>query len=201
MQRTPNYNYDNNGFIVNPEDYPCLSSEYYYNESKDVGFGAWVIILRKVPVQKPPVLYGIYWAVPYKHRRECGVEQDKKERELIGVDENGRQCCLIYAPHQIKVFPQEISILSEERLQEYRDNGWELHETNADVTIPLNRSLLEQGRTLCEEEREIIMSLMLDGLTEQQACEEYFFTHHTDYDNTSICYLLPKDKQPETEIF
>ena len=201
MPRTPHYNYDNQGFIINAEDYPYLSPEYQYDETKDIHSGTWVIILKKIPVQNPPTLYGIYWAVPYKHRRICGVGQDKKERELTGVDENGRQCYLIYAPHQIKIFPQEISILSEERLQEYRDNGWELHETNADATVSLDRNLLEQGRTLCEEEREIIMSLMLDGLTEQQACEEYFFTHHTDYDNTGICYLLPKDKQPETEIF
>lgn len=42
---------------------------------------------------------------------------------------------------------------------------------------------------LVEEEREIIWALMLEGLTEQQACEEYFLTHHTDYQNTEICYL------------
>lgn len=30
---------------------------------------------------------------------------------------------------------------------------------------------------------------MLEELTEQQACEEYFLTHHADYRNTEICYL------------
>lgn len=54
--------------------------------------------------------------------------------------------------------------------------------------------MTKEGRSLTEEEREIIMALMLDGLTEQQACEEYFLTHHTETQNVSICYL------PDAEI-
>lgn len=49
--------------------------------------------------------------------------------------------------------------------------------------------LIEQGRALCEEEREIIWALQLDGLSEEQSSEEYFFSRHTDDSNYTICFL------------
>lgn len=64
-----------------------------------------------------------------------------------------------------------------------------MQEVNANAEQPLNMKLINEGRNLVEEEREIIWALMLEGLTEQQACEEYFLTHHIDYQNTDICYL------------
>lgn len=54
---------------------------------------------------------------------------------------------------------------------------------------------VNKGRALCEEEREIIWAMQLDGLTETQACEEYFLTKHTEYNNFSICYI------PNKEVF
>lgn len=53
----------------------------------------------------------------------------------------------------------------------------------------------EHEQEQCEEEREVIWALQLDGLTETQACEEYFLTKHTDYNNFSICYI------PNKEVF
>lgn len=88
-----------------------------------------------------------------------------------------------------RIFPDEYSILTPERLEEYKQAGWYLQEINAKAEQPLNMEIINDGRALVEEEREIIWALMLEGLTEQQACEEYFLTHHTDYQNTEICYL------------
>lgn len=110
-------------------------------------------------------------------------------KTLIGVDEYGRQCAKIYTPHEVKIFPDEYSILTPERLEEYKQAGWYLQEINAKAEQPLNMEIINDGRALVEEEREIIWALMLEGLTEQQACEEYFLTHHTDYQNTEICYM------------
>jgi hypothetical protein len=53
----------------------------------------------------------------------------------------------------------------------------------------MNMKLIDDGRNLCEEEREVIWALQLDGLDEEQACEEYFLSRHTDRNNYTICYL------------
>lgn len=167
------------------------------DESTLITAGNWVMVIKSLPVAKDaaPQLYGIYWAVPYtregkaaikdKYGSYCGVEM----KHLVGVDESGRQCAMIYTPQEVKIFPDEYSILTPERLEEYKQAGWYLQEINAKATQPLNLELINDGRALVEEEREIIWALMLEGLTEQQACEEYFLTHHTDYQNTEICYL------------
>ena len=160
--------------------------------------GNWVMIIKSVPVSADaaPQVYGIYWAVPYTRTGKAGVKDEKtgfyigeKTAPLVGVDEYGRQCAIIYTPQEVRIFPDEYSILTAERLEEYKQAGWYLQETNAKVVQPLNIELINEGKALVEEEREIIWALMLEGLTEQQACEEYFLTHHTDYQNTNICYL------------
>lgn len=188
---------DEYGFKLEITELWGNSSRMYRNEKTLITYGKWVIIIKTVPVAEyiRPALYGIYWAVPYTREGKAGVK-DKTGRyigedmkHLVGVDEAGRQCAIIYTPHEVKIFPDEYSILTPERLEDYKELGWYLHEINAKVEEPLNMDVINDGRALVEEEREIIWSLMMEGLTEQQACEEYFFTHHTDYQNTNICYL------------
>ena len=143
-----------------------------YREECDVGNGAWVLIKCTIPVPEydRPQVYGIYWAIPAE-------------------DEAGRQKVRVYTPHEVCLLNWEYVVISEERLQEYTKLGWFLYDFSVDKAEPLNMELLTQGRELCEEEREVIWALMLDGLSEQQACEEYFYSHHTDIENKGCCYL------------
>lgn len=188
---------DENGFKIKPIDLFGMTTREVLDESHMVREGQWVIIIKTVPVDEMvrPRLYGIYWALPYERDGKVGVKNEKGEYEhtknahIVGVDEYGRQCCHVYTPTEVKIFPDEYTIISEERLEEYKSLGWYIKETNAKVEQPLNLKIIEEGRSLTEEEREIIMALMLDGLTEQQACEEYFLTHHTETQNVSVCYM------------
>lgn len=188
--------FDEYGFRIQHYNDPIkLDSREIRDPDTMVTTGNWVLIRKKIPVKTAPVTYGIYWAVPYRSRRACKSNDDI--RDLVGVDEYGRQCALIYTPEEVKIFPDEYHILTEERLQEYRDAGWCLKETNVDSKQFLNLDIIEQGRHLCEEEREVIWALMLEGLSEQQACEEYFLTKHAQTENTGFCYILPPDLQEE----
>ena len=144
-----------------------------YRKECDVGGGAWVLVKCKIPVAENirPKTYGIYWAIPHTE------------------DKGKRQMCKIYTPQEVCLLNYEYVVISEERLQEYREFGYYLRDFGIDKSEPLNQRLLENGRHLCEEEREIICALQLDGLTEQQACEEYFYSHHTNYEHRGCCYL------------
>lgn len=193
---------DEYGFKRNYVDIWGNGSRERRDERTLITAGNWVLITKTVPVEENarPQLYGIYWAVPYTRTGKAGVKDEKtgryigmKESQLVGVDEYGRQCAIIYTPQEVKVFPDEYSILTEERLEEYKELGWYLQQVNANAAQPLNLEIINEGKALVEEEREIIMALMLDGLTEQQACEEYFLTHHADYQNTNICYLPTRE--------
>lgn len=188
---------DEYGFKVNPYDLWGNNSREIRDESTLITSGDWIMITKSLPVEKEaaPQLYGIYWALPFVREGRAGIK-DKygflsgtEIKTLVGVDEYGRQCARIYTPREVKIFPDEYSILTAERLEEYKQLGWYLQELNTKAKEPLNMDIINDGRALVEEEREIIWSLMLEGLTEQQACEEYFLTHHTDYQNTEICYL------------
>lgn len=147
-----------------------------YNDSCDVKSGSWVLITRQIPVEEhaKPHLFGIYWGVP---------KEDKFDRQV----------CVIHTTEDVTLLNHEFTVVDEERLKIYREEGWELHETKVATTSPLNMELIEKGKALCEEEREVIMALQLDGLTETQACEEYFLTKHTDYNNFNICYIPNKE--------
>lgn len=149
-----------------------------YSKECDVESGAWVIVTRQVPVAETcrPHLFGIYWGIP---------KQDRFDRQV----------CIIHTTEDVTLLNHEFSVVSEERLQIYREEGWELHETKAMITHEMNMGLIEQGRSLSEEEREIIWAFQLDGLNEVQACEEYFLSRHTDYNNFAICYI------PRKEVF
>lgn len=146
-----------------------------YRSECDVKSGSWVLITRQIPVAEhvKPHLFGIYWGVP---------KQDKFDRQV----------CVIHTTEDVTLLNHEFTVIDEEKLQIYREEGWELHETHGATEQALDMELIEKGRELCEEEREIIWALQLDGLSEIQACEEYFFTKHTDYNNYSICYIPNK---------
>ncbi|MBD5503439.1 MAG: hypothetical protein HDR09_06765 [Lachnospiraceae bacterium] len=187
---------DEYGFKANYVDIWGDSSRERRDERTLITAGNWVMIIKSLPVSKAvaPQIYGIYWAVPFVREGRAAIKDKPgatgtEIKTLIGVDESGRQCAKIYTPHEVKIFPDEYSILTPERLEEYKQAGWYLQEINAKAEQPLNMEIINDGRALVEEEREIIWALMLEGLTEQQACEEYFLTHHTDYQNTDICYL------------
>jgi hypothetical protein len=149
-----------------------------YNKENDVESGAWVLITRQVPVEEKckPHLFGIYWGIP---------KQDSYDRQV----------CVIHTTEDVTLLNHEFTVIDDERLRIYREEGWELRENNAAADTGLNTEMIERGRALCEEEREVIWALQLDGLTETQACEEYFLTKHTDYNNFSICYI------PNKEVF
>lgn len=161
-----------------------------------IATGSWVLIANPVPVAKDiaPQTYGIYYALPFQYETQV-TESDSRgnpktvRKTVIGVDQYGRQCAVIYTPQEVKIFPDEYRILTPERLEEYKQAGWYMQETQAEVRIPLNLDIISRGRALSEDDRETIWALMLDGLTEQQACEEYFLAHHGEYQNTGICYL------------
>lgn len=153
---------------------------FWYDSNKehrketDVNNGSWVLITRTIPVidNAKPVLYGIYWGVPNE-------------------DKAGRQTCRIRTTEDIVLLNHEYTVISEERLNEYKEIGWELdsvQNTTAEHKS-LDIKMIEKGRSLCEEEREVIWALQMDGLNEEQACEEYFFSRHTDESNYTICFL------------
>ena len=149
-----------------------------YNKENDVEYGAWVMITRQIPVEERcrPHLFGIYWGIP---------KQDRFDRQV----------CVIHTTEDVTLLNHEFTVIDEDRLKMYREEGWELHENNAATDTGLNTEMIEKGRELCEEEREVIWALQLDGLTETQACEEYFLTKHVEYNNFSICYI------PNKEVF
>lgn len=147
--------------------------------------GEWVLIRRSIPVDEKiaPQVYGIYWATPAE-------------------DSFGRQKVKIYTPTEVCLLNYEYTVISEERLQEYIEMGYFLKDYEIGKEEPLNIELIEKGRSLCDEEKEIIHALMLDGLTEQQACEEYYYTHHTDGSNSGRCYLpTPELRQQIEAVF
>jgi len=154
-----------------------------YNANTDVGNGSWIFIRNLPALHKSicPVLFGIYWAVPI-----TGFDE-------FGKDKFGRYAVKIRTSEDIVLFSDEYSVLSEKRLEEFKQAGWSLYETQG-LHHPLNLELLQKGRSLVEEERECVWAFMLDGLTEQQACEEYFFTKHIDSNNSNIYY------KPSVEI-
>lgn len=209
MKREQQPAVDEYGFRKDYEDVWGDDSRERRDECTLITSGNWVMIIKSLPVSEAvaPQIYGIYWAVPFVREGRAEI-RDKpgatgtEIKTLIGVDEYGRQCAKIYTPHEVKIFPDEYSILTPERLEEYKQASWYLQETNAKVEQPLNMEIINDGRALVEEEREIIWALMLEGLTEQQACEEYFLTHHTDYQNTEICYLpTPEILAEATSVF
>lgn len=153
-----------------------LFRQFDYKKEKDVGSGAWVLVKCNIPVDKAvrPQIYGIYWALPAE-------------------DSFGRQKVKIYTPTEVCLLNYEYTVISEEHLNEYKKMGYYLRDYSLPKDEPLNMTLIQKGRSLTEEEREVIWALQLDGLSEQQACEEYFYSHHTDFEHKGCCYLPTKE--------
>lgn len=147
-----------------------------YEPSRDVGEGSWVMVKCTVPVEESvrPKVYGIYWAVPER-------------------DPGNRQKVKIWTPDEVCLLNYEYIVVSDEMLEIFKDGGYSLVELGDTPRSIASLELLEQGRNLCEEEREIIWAYQLDGLTEQQACEEYFFSRHTDESNKGLAYMPNKN--------
>ena len=158
-------------------------SQKEHRVDTDVGNGCWVLVIQNIPVGPKPILFGIYWGVP-------------------NYDEFGRQTCKIRTSEDIVLLNHEFTVISEQRLQEYRLYGWELSNTlnTSEHHQQMSIQLVEKGKDLCMEEREVIMSLMLDGLTESKACEEYFLARHTDESNYTICYMPSKSVRAELNL-
>jgi hypothetical protein len=176
---------------IENEDLFYHQSREHYDPYRDVGNGHWIVVMKELPIAefaKPPV-FAIFWAVPYP----LGNNNKK-----IGWDQYGRQMVLIHYHNQdVSMFTDEYILATDEIVEQCVKEGWYIVESNSTVTVPLNMEIIAAGKDLVEEEREIIMAFQLDGLTEQQACEEYFLTKHTDYNNSNIAYYPPKDKQNE----
>lgn len=164
--------------IIESKSAYCGIENSVFKRDKDVGSGAWVLVKCKIPVDETirPQTYGIYWAIPKD-------------------DSYGRQKVAVYTPVEVCLLNHEYTVITDERLKLYIEDGYYLYDcrTQIEERSPLTLELIERGRSLCEEEREIIMALMLDGLTEKQACEEYFYTHHTNEEKIGLCYLPTND--------
>lgn len=159
-----------------------FNSNLVYSEEADVENGQWILVIRTIPVDKKvaPKLYGIYWGMP-------------KE------DRFGRQCCRVHTTEDVTLLNHEYKVLTEDKFNMYKEMGYQLHESSDTTMNEMDLKLLEEGRALCEEERDIIRALMLDGLTETQACEEYFLSRHTDRDNANIWYYPNPELLEEIE--
>lgn len=162
--------------------YPADKTPKDYREDRDIGTGSWILVKTKIPVEERvrPMTYGIYWAIPV-------------------YDSFGRQKVKVFTPEECCLLNYEYIVLDEEKLEQYKARGYHLHETAVTKRAiePMTMKLIEDGKSLCEEEREIIYALMLDGLDETAACEEYFLTKHTDDSNIGICYLPSEEALAE----
>jgi len=165
---------------------------YKPSDNKIVGTGSWVVISADIPVEEKykPMKWAMYWAVP------C-----TESKNMDGFDQYGRYKVEIYVPvfnqqsrkefERVCLFPHEYIVANDELFEQLKDgyNATELQFAGK----PVNLELISQGRALFEEEREVIWALQLDGLSEEQACQEYFLATHVDGENTRIMYV------PKTE--
>lgn len=171
-------------------------SRHTPHESSKVINGSWIMVTRTLPIQEHvrPKTYSIYWATP------C-----KESKSNDGFDKFGRYKVDIHVVNTINgnlervcLFPEEYSVVTQERLSTYIQEGWTVQHTDY-KDENLNLELLEQSRTLTEEEREVIMAYQVDGLTESQACEQYFKGRFLDYSGKTIYYEMPEEYREEIE--
>ena len=85
-----------------------------YFEECEVNSGAWVLITRQIPVDErcKPHLFGIYWGIP---------KQDRFDRQV----------CVVHTTEDVTLLNHEFTVIDDERLKVYREEGWELHENMA----------------------------------------------------------------------
>lgn len=160
------------------------------------------MIKNKIPVDPmvQPEVWSIYWATPYTG----GRAKD-------GYDDFGRYMVEVLVQHQMNsskfekvgAFPHEYFVVSEEHLEIYKKEGWSLVPLAFSIEgKEIDMELISRGRELTEEEREVILALQLDGLTETEACQEYFLGRHVVKENYNIMYRpSPKAKAEVIALF
>ena len=173
--------------------FPERTDRYFPAKSRLIGDGSWIMVIRSVPVDPifRPLRYHIYWATPCLASKNMdGFDKYgryKIEIHVLASDDSGRFDI-------VGLFPDEYMVVSEKFLNESIELGeYQLQPSfySADSTFSL--PLIEKGKTLVEEERDIIRSLMLDGLTEHQACQEYFLYTHVNDNNVGVLYVPTKE--------
>lgn len=166
-----------------------LDAQTYRPEEQTIGFGSYVLVKRKIPVcsANAPKVWNIYWAKP---------NSDSKNND--GYDKYGRYGVEIHTPERVVLFPYEYVVITEEKLKEYISFGYApmniFFEKKSEI---MTLALVEKSKNLCEEERQIIMSLQLDGLTENQACQEYFLFSHDKGAPETLLYVPSKELYQE----
>lgn len=177
--------------LYGPNDGPCFDRHRIWSDIRDVGNGAWVLIKANVPVDvgSRPLKWGVYWGIPVSDARQ----QHK--------DKFGRQAILVnVAPgNPTTLLNTEYIVLDETMFEGLKAEGYYLVERETGVQTHMDLAMLEAGRNLTEEEREVIYALQVDGLTEYQACEEYFLTKHVDANNSNLTYMPTPELTQELE--
>jgi hypothetical protein len=165
---------------------PIERAHFRPDPRRMVGGGAWIMVTNPPPTNPTPVAFGMYWAVP------C-----KESLNYDGYDKYGRYKVEILMKdpeaegqfHAVGLFVTEYMVVHEGMFREFMEEGYfDLQQLSLTTEDSMNVELIERGRALVEEERESIWALMLDGLTESKACEEYFLGRHVERDNAQIWY-------------
>jgi hypothetical protein len=166
---------------------------------KQVGSGAWIMVIREVPVSNDfrPSMWGIYWA------NTC---EESKNQD--GFDAGGRYKVTILVKHQeqnrfenVSLFPHEYVVVPEDQLKEDTENGYfTMQPIQYNVTEEINMDLIMRGRELTEDERSIIWSFQLEGLSETQACQQYFFSRHSERENKQVWYKPSQELVDELNV-
>lgn len=196
---------DHPGFdymIENDTGYPGkYDMRSNWSEYHDVGSGAWVYIANSPPVaaRAKPLRHYIYWAIPVQSNLtveyyDSGTRQYiRLQGVCVGRDQYFRQAVKVMTTEEVTLFTDEYSIVPEENLEEYRKIGYEMIPTGIATEETIDTALIEKGRVLCEEERELIWALQLDGLSESAACGEYFHGKYIDVSGRNMFYRPNSD--------
>lgn len=153
----------------------------------------WIMLIKKLPTVVSPPKLSIFWAEPWpgnlkamhprhkanrsgilSHHPEMSVEEDEIYEETMspfGVDpEWDNAVKIFYKGSEIRVFPHEFSILSDERMRLYifgDNNGDPSHQlVMADVATPEQFAINE---ILDEATKPIHDAALLDGASEAMA--------------------------------
>ncbi len=163
----------------------CL---YRPDDTRVVGSGSWVMVNQIVPVSEDvrPMKWAMYWATPCHDSKGDGFDSGGRYKVdvLVRNSETGGM-------QTVGMFPYEYMKVSDELFEELMNtNGYTMQKVSeTPVQGGMNLELVEKGRSLTEDERSIIWSLQVDGLSESKACEEYFMGRHTDNENSHIWYM------------
>ena len=177
------------GAIFNGRGLSMDEQRSFRPEGREIGGGGWVCVIKPPGVDERfrPVKYNVYWAIPYSMSKNYdGYDQYGRYKvELLMKDSLDsamyEKVCLF--PHEYVVFKQEdLDMCVAEGELTLQVVGLQSNDE------PMNMELLQEKLKLTPDERDIIDSMMLDGLDEIYACQEYFYTKHIDVNNRNIFY-------------